>query len=122
MNINITLLVQVCHFWFAYMVLRYFIFAPVYEIILFEKNDDEAKKVLLKKLNEQIAHCLERRSRNWHDLVENYKYLIPTGHDTNSTQFPTATEHFLELTHEEKKLLIQETVLILRKGILHGNE
>ena len=83
MNINITLFIQMIHFWIAFFVLRALLWKPILAILVKEEQEQESLEHALIGKRTDIAHSEHRRERLWYAARQQFLMNIPALAKTN---------------------------------------
>ena len=102
MNINATVFVQVIHFLFVYLLLRYFLLRPVANLILAERAYRKKLKDVIEHEGHILVHKEEQQKKKWFMFQKEWQEQIPS------------LQQYVKKTYQEldiKKILLSQNML-----------
>ena len=111
MSINVTLLVQMVHFWIAYFVLRKWLWKPAIDLIVGEDNQQVSLEEGLVAQRKIIAHNEHRRERLWYAARQKFLKHIPTIKVASEEIRQESTEMLTFFSEQEERVLVEKVAV-----------
>jgi len=121
MDINITLLIQAFHFLIAYLLLRYFLFTPVWHAVTQEQGEQDILVHAIEDQKNKIALGESKKYARWLSYQSYFSRQTP---DLEYVVFPIVQHALAELpikqvSSQEKQAYKNELVQQLISRIAH---
>lgn len=119
MLINATLIVQIIHFFIAYLILRFLFFAPAYKEFESEKHTENRFKDTIEEVNAVIAQKEQERARTWQELQFFYQANRPEVSDSDLYFFRNVTPQLQtpQIQEQEVSRLVEQSSNDLKNKI-----